>query len=404
MHAITKDSPTAKGPFVTSNPSLSTRQAKHLAFALLVITAGVNLQAPLYAAYAKSDGVGVFASTLAFACYVAGILPVLLALGGFSDRIGRRPVMLIALLLSALGSGLVMLHPHLVTVAGARFMLGVGTALMSATATAYMIELLQDSNTTRAATWVTASTAFGFGLGPALTSVCLMFQDTFQPLSFWVHLLSVGLALSLIRALPETVAHGDVSVKPPSPMLRLPHFTCTGVWYGSAILLCWSVTGVVISVLPSTLAKHGLSHYSGLFSMAAISGGFFVQPLARKMKAKPAVYTGLLLLPCAYALLAYGAYHGWLMLVLLGALVASTSCYGFVYLGGLAGVTESAGTEKTRASAGYFLMAYFGLSLPVILMGVLVDHYGMAQALVLFGFALFLGVGLLLILGFLNVR
>jgi hypothetical protein len=93
-----------------------------------------------------------------------------------------------------------------------------------------------------------------------------------------------------------------------------------------------------------------------------------------------------------------------LMLVLLGALVASTSCYGFVYLGGLAGVTESAGTEKTRASAGYFLMAYFGLSLPVILMGVLVDHYGMAQALVLFGFALFLGVGLLLILGFLNVR
>lgn len=386
------------------NPSLSTRQAKHLAFALLVITAGVNLQAPLYAAYAKSDGVGVFATTLAFACYVAGILPVLLALGGLSDRMGRRPVMLIALVLSALGSGLVMLHPHLVTVAGARFMLGIGTALMSATATAYMIELLQDTNTTRAATWVTASTAFGFGLGPALTSVCLMFQDTLQPLSFWLHLLSVGLALCLVRALPETVVRSTSPKQVLQPMLRLPYFTRSGVWYGAAILLCWSVTGVVISVLPSTLAKHGLSHYSGLFSMAAISGGFFVQPFARKMKAKPAVYTGLFLLPCAYALLAYGAYHGWLLWVLLGALIASSSCYGFVYLGGLAGVTESAGPEKARASAAYFLMAYFGLSLPVILMGVLVDHYGMGLALVQFGLALLFGVVLLLALGFKSKR
>lgn len=82
--------------------------AARLAFALLVITAGVNLQAPLYAAYARLDGLGVMATTIAFSFYVAGVLPILLALGGLSDRIGRRQVMLLALALSACGTGLML--------------------------------------------------------------------------------------------------------------------------------------------------------------------------------------------------------------------------------------------------------------------------------------------------------
>ncbi|MCW8174360.1 MFS transporter [Verminephrobacter aporrectodeae] len=370
------------------------RHAMPLAFALCVITAGVNLQAPLYATYARIDGVGVMATTIAFSFYVAGVLPILLALGGLSDRIGRRRVMLIALPLSASGTGLMLAYPHIPALALARFVLGAGTALMSATATAYMMELIGSEDTSGAANWVTASTSIGFGLGPALTSACLMFQETVHPPSFPLHLAATALAVCLVWRLPETASRRAGA---PASMLRLPCFTRKGLWYGSAILLCWATTGLVISILPSALATHGLSMYSGLSTMLAISCGLLFQPMARKLEPGRSTRIGLLILLPAYAMLAWGAWSGTLVAVLAGSLLASSACYGFVYLGGLAGTAKAAAApERTRASAAYFLMAYIGFSVPVVFTGLIADHYGMPIALLAFGILLLAGTAMLL--------
>lgn len=370
------------------------RHAARLAFALCVITTGVNLHAPLYATYAKQDGYGLMATTIAFSCYVAGVIPILLALGGLSDRIGRRNVMLISLVLSATGTGLMLSHPHIESLGLARFALGVGTALMSATATAYMIELVNAADTTVAANWVTASTSIGFGLGPALTSVCLMFKETLTPLSFILHLTCAALAAALVITLPETSSKQAAAR---SPMLRPPYFTRECTWFGGAILLCWATTGLVISVLPSVLARHGLSTYSGLSAMLAISCGLLFQPWARRLEPTQSTRLGIVILLPAYALLAWGAWSGSLAWVLIGSILASSSCYGFVYLGGLAGVARAGGTEKTRASAAFFLMAYIGFSIPVIFTGIVADRFGATAALVSFGLLLSVGVGLLLL-------
>ncbi len=53
------------------NRTIAQRSAVGLAFALCMITTAVNLQAPLYDALAVRDGLGVGATTFAFACYVA---------------------------------------------------------------------------------------------------------------------------------------------------------------------------------------------------------------------------------------------------------------------------------------------------------------------------------------------
>jgi MFS family permease len=373
--------------------SIGRRHAAPLAFALLVITLGVNLQAPLYATYARIDGVGVMDTTIAFSLYVAGVLPVLLALGGLSDRIGRRPVMLISLMLSATATGLMLVHPHIVTLAAARFVLGVGTALMSSTATAYMVDLVGARDSAGAANWVTASTSIGFGFGPAVTSVCLIFKDTVMPASFSAHLVGVAVAAMLVWRLPETVARGAVA----SPMLKLPYFTRDGRWYGGAILLCWATTGLVISILPSALTTHGLSGYSGLSTMLAISCGMLFQPAARRLEPRRATRLGLLILVPSYALLAWGACSGMLAGVLVGSFFASSSCYGFVYLGGLAGTANAAGGEKARATAAYFLMAYVGFSVPVIFTGLIADRYGTPVALTAFGLLLLVGTAVLLL-------
>ena len=206
--------------------------------------------------------------------------------------------------------------------------------------------------------------------------------------------IGTAVAAAMVIALPDTSTEHASSR---SPMLRLPYFTREGSWYGGAILLCWATTGLVISVLPSVLARHGLSKYSGLSAMLAISCGLLFQPWARRLDPTRSTRLGILVLLPAYALLAWGAWSGSLTGVLIGSFLVSSACYGFVYLGGLAGAVSAGGSEKTRASAAFFLMAYIGFSIPVIFTGMVADRFGATTALVSFGVLLLFGAVLLLL-------
>ncbi|MFJ4157026.1 MFS transporter [Pseudomonas sp. NPDC089752] len=362
----------------STNPAL-------LAFALCLITLAVNLQAPLYIAYADLSGQGAAATAVAFSAYVVGVLPVLLALGGLADLVGRRPLIIAALLLSMLATLLMLLAPGLETLALARLVLGLGTGLATATATAYMGELMGGDCSARAANWVTASTSLGFGLGAALTSLFLLRGPSLTPGSFHLQLLLAGIALVLAWRLP------DPRPAQRGAMLRLPFYPPGSVVYGLAILLAWAGTGLVIALLPGILREHGLSAWSGFSTFCVTSCGLLFQPLARRLPSKKATLLGMAILPSSYALLAWGANAGHLGAVLLGAVAASSACYGFIYLGGLAAVNQLAGSEKTRASAGFFLLAYLGFSVPVIFTGVLSDRLGTEMALLVFGGVLLLG-------------
>ena len=371
-------------------PCASTR----LAFALCLITLAVNLQAPLYITYADLSGQGAAATAVAFSGYVLGVLPVLLALGGLADRVGRRPMIIAALLLSMVATVLMLLAPSLQTLGLARLFLGLGTGLASATATAYMSELMGSDGSSRAANWVTASTSLGFGLGAALTSLFLLRGPSLTPGSFHLQLLLAVVALVLVWRLP------DPRPAQRSAMLRLPYYPRGSVAYGLAILLAWACVGLVIALLPGILRQHGLSAWSGFSTFCVISCGLLFQPMARRLSSLKAALLGLVILPCSYAVLAWGADSGQLAAVLLGAVAASSACYGFIYLGGLAAVNQLAGSEKTRASAGFFLLAYLGFSLPVIFTGLLSDRLGARVALLVFGGVLVLGcvlVGLALV-------
>ncbi|MBC3482402.1 MFS transporter [Pseudomonas sp. SWRI77] len=362
-------------------PCASTR----LAFALCLITLAVNLQAPLYITYADLSGQGAAATAVAFSGYVLGVLPVLLALGGLADRVGRRPMIIAALLLSMVATVLMLLAPSLQTLGMARLFLGLGTGLASATATAYMSELMGSDGSGRAANWVTASTSLGFGLGAALTSLFLLRGPSLTPGSFHLQLLLAVVALVLVWRLP------DPRPAQRSAMLRLPYYPRGSVAYGLAILLAWACVGLVIALLPGILRQHGLSAWSGFSTFCVISCGLLFQPMARRLSSLKATLLGLVILPCSYAVLAWGADSGQLAAVLLGAVAASSACYGFIYLGGLAAVNQLAGSEKTRASAGFFLLAYLGFSLPVIFTGLLSDRLGARVALLVFGGVLVLG-------------
>src|SRR5271163_821455 len=69
--------------------------------AAMLIAASSSASTPLYRLYQESMHLTPFWITVVFAIYVASLLAALLTVGSLSDYVGRRPVILAALLLNA---------------------------------------------------------------------------------------------------------------------------------------------------------------------------------------------------------------------------------------------------------------------------------------------------------------
>lgn len=364
-----------------------------LAIGLFTVTFAVNLQAPLYGVYAAGSDVGATAVTVAFAAYVAGLMPTLLLLGGLSDRIGRRVPIALALALGAVATALLVLVSVWESLVIARVLLGVGTGLATTAGTAYMTDILGADRARTAALVVTSATSLGFGGGALATGVSLGVQGpTLLPASYVALFVAAPILALVALALPRADRPRPVS------LLRLPVFP-TGTWvFGAAMALAWSTTGMTIAVVPLELAANGLGGWTGLVIFLAIFVGFLCQPLARRMTNGGALALGFALIPAGFLVLLAGVWAHMLALVLLGTCITSAASYGFTYLAALSEVSLRAPDDRARATAGLFVWAYSGFSLPVIASGVLADVLGLLSAMVAFAVVQVVVTGTIVIL------
>lgn len=350
-----------------------------LALALFTATFAVNLQTPLYGAYAAASDVGATAVTIAFAAYVAGLMPTLILLGGLSDRIGRRLPIAIALLFGTVATALLVLRPNWESLVVARVLLGIGTGLATTAGTAYMTEMTGAGNARRATLIVTSATSLGFGGGALATGVSLGLQGpTLIPASFIALFAMAPLLALIVLKLPRVDAPQRVS------LFRFPVFpTGTGV-FGIAMALAWSTTGMTIAIAPLELKAQGLGGWTGLVVFLAIFIGFLCQPIARRMTNPRALALGFVLIPLGFLVLLAGLWTGSIGLVLAGTCITSAASYGFTYLAALDEVSSRAPDNRARAAAGLFVYAYVGFSLPVIASGALADMFGLLPAMTIF--------------------
>ncbi|UWQ74273.1 MFS transporter [Leisingera sp. M658] len=353
-----------------------------LAAILFTVTFAVNLQAPLYDAYAAQNEAGATAVTIAFAAYAGGLMPTLLLLGGLSDRTGRRIPLALALVLGAVATAVLVQFPNWASLVTARILLGIGTGLATTAGTAYMAEILGADRERTAALIVTSATSLGFGGGALATGLSLGLQGpTFLPYSYAALLAAAPVLAAAALALPKAD-----SPKPVTP-LRLPVFP-SGTWvFGAAMALAWSTTGMTIAVVPLQLAANGLGGWTGLVIFLAIFAGFLCQPVARSMSNARALALGFVLIPLGFLVLLAGVWLTSLVLVLAGTCITSAASYGFTYLASLAEVSLRAPDDRARATAGLFVYAYCGFSLPVIASGALADTFGLLAAMALFAAA-----------------
>lgn len=364
-----------------------------IAVAFMIATGFTVVTTPLWTIYQKIDGFNTFMVTVAFASYAVGVLVSLFLAGHVSDWMGRRAVLLPALLIEALAAVLFLFWYDLTGLIVARFITGLGLGMLTATATAHISELHSHAHPehdgAHADIVATAANIGGFGVGVLIASALVQLAPDPVTTPFVVFLVLLLLAALAVALVPETVTP-PTEPHPYRPQrVRIP--ADGRVQYFAAAALAFAslaVLGLFTSLAPAFVA--GQLHYT-----AALVGGVVVfltlvsaaalQIGVRRLTVTTALVTGVVLFVIGFAALIAAVDAVSLGLFLIGGI----SCGGAV--GILFSTAISAGGElaapgsRGEALAGIFLSAYIGLAVPVIGLGAATVVVGMAPALT--GFA-----------------
>src|SRR4051812_30423450 len=113
-----------------------------VAISLWLITLSVNIAMPLFRVYASEAGMNNAQTSFVLATYILGMLPCYVFLGGISDRLGRKPVILASLICAWLSTVIITLFPNVYALIASRILHGVALGISMGCGTAYISELI----------------------------------------------------------------------------------------------------------------------------------------------------------------------------------------------------------------------------------------------------------------------
>jgi MFS family permease len=350
-------------------------------FAVLML--GGTVPAPLYAFYVRSLGLTPLLVTVVFAAYAVGTLAALLLGGGLSDRVGRRPVLGVAVAVSAVSDVVFLAWPSLPGLLLGRVLSGFSVGLTTGTATAALAELHPDRR--RATTLATVANMGGLGLGPVVAGVLAQFLPGPTTTPFVALLVLLVPAVALLRV-PETArpqGRGWLHAVRPQ-RLALPRtgrraFAAACVAGFGAFVLLGLFTSLTSSLLSRELADPGPA-VVGLAVTVTFAASVACQLAVARMDLRRAALTGLTALPVGAALVVVAVAAGSLALFLTGAVVGGAGI-GLAFQSALSRVAQLARDDDRGAvTSTFFVAAYFGITVPVVGVGELATATGLATA------------------------
>lgn len=350
------------------------------AYTLLLLLTGTNLPTPLYRGYEQAFGFSPLMVTLIFAVYVAALIPSLLIAGPLSDSIGRRKVLLPAVILAALGSFAFALADNVGWLFAARILQGLAVGAASGALTAALSELEPNGDRRRAALVSTVASVGGLGAGPLLAGLLAEYAPAPRVLPFVVEIVLLIPALIAMATLPT--ARPTTKWRPRRPSVPA---SVRGVFVtsGLASFLAFTVVGLFLSLVPTYVTK--LSGSSNL----ALAGGAVAlmlvcsavaQILASGKAALGLQITGLALLAVGLVLLAVAGQVSSLPLLLIATVIGGVG-QGLAFLGGITEVNRVAPPDRhADVLSSFYVVIYCGVGVPVISVGFLAGVTGLLAA------------------------
>lgn len=357
---------------------------------LFVLLIGANLATPLYPLLQSSLGLDSWAVSIAFSAYVFSLIAGLLAAGHWSDHIGRRAALLIAVLLGLAGGVLFGAAQDLLGLSLGRALQGLGVALATGASSAALRELLP-SRPEWASRFTLFASSGGVAAGPLVGGLLsLLPEHTRTP--FYLHavlLLVLLVPLTVLRARPAIAFSSNDGATPTVKALapRRPSVSREArsqFWTASAVgFLSFAVFGFCLSLAPGYFAQivgtdsrpligllAGLTLAASALSQLFRAGGKFLAP------------AGLLVLAASLGLLgvAGATGSGWLLVVSCLAAGAGQGLAFRVVFNRVSLAVEPA--KHAQIVSTVYVLTYLGSAFPVLGLGAAAARWGLPAAIV----------------------
>jgi predicted MFS family arabinose efflux permease len=372
-----------------------------IAAVFLTSMAFSTVPTPLYPLYQRQDGFSSFTVTIVFAVYAVGVVTSLLLAGHISDWAGRRRILLPALGFEIVAALLFLLAPSLPGLIAARFLTGLGVGLITATATAYLLELHRahrpSASAGRFEIVSAAANLGGLGSGTLIAGALAQFVGAPLRTPYLAFLILLALAVVAVVAVPETVI--APAVRPPyrPQRIRAVGDRRTYLVATAGAFTAFAVFGLFTSLAPGFVA--GSLHHPGRLLAGAVT--FLVFAAGAGMQAAPgrrSLATGLIAEAAGLVVLTAGVQVASLWLFLAGGALAGAGA-GVILksaIGTVAGM--AAAHQRGETLAGLFLIGYLGLIGPVLGLGIATRYVAATTAMLWFtGFLLALLAGIALL-------
>ncbi|WP_347957407.1 MFS transporter [Gordonia aichiensis] len=378
-----------------------------LLLSLLALALGCSgLPSPLYPIYQEQWDMSPLTVTVVFAVYAIGALGSALTVGPISDAVGRKPVLITALVSILTGLVLFLIATSAWQLILARFLHGMAIGAITVVAGAALLDVRPHDG---ARNGMASGVALNVGITITVLGAAAAAQWTTHPLRVPFAVVGVVVLAMLAAVIALAEPHtgrtgGRVRIQRPS----IPQEIASDFWFsGIGIMTSWSVLGVFLSLYPA-LTQQATGHTSIIFVgivvavMAAASAAS--QWLSGRIDPRKAAITGDLGMIVSLLCAIWALRSGSTAFVIIDSIVLGAA-FGLAFGGSLRHLNDVAPPEaRGRVMSAYYLLGYLAMGIPTVIAGALSSRFGTAAVFPWFAVAVALACLVAALLGALGGR
>lgn len=360
------------------------------ALILLTFMAASSAPTPLYSIYRENWGFSAVTLTVVFGVYAVSLLLALLMFGSVSDHIGRRPVIVGALLLDVVSMVVFMTATAIPALIAARLLQGLATGAATSALAAGLVDLDRE----RSPLINSVAPMIGLALGALGTSILVQFAPAPMQLTFFVLTVAMLIQAGAACFLPETANKRPGILAAMLPVITVPSHAWRILFLIAPIdIAVWALGGFYLSLGPTLTGFVTRMHapiIGGVMVFALTISAALAVLILRSWPSQRMVVSGATALMLGVAVTLSGVYDSAASLFFLGTALAGTG-FGLGFLGALRALLPVAQPhERAGLMAAFYVLSYLSFSLPVIMAGILANAFGLIAASYYYGAALIL--------------
>jgi MFS family permease len=340
---------------------------------LVAVFAASASPIPLNELYRGDDGLSHADLAYTAVAYFLAVMAALLVFGRLSNHLGRRPVALAALVVTAAGC-LVLTQVHGVApLMIGRVLQGVGCGLASSALAAFVVDSSPASPAWLGSAVASGAPMVGLTLGALGSGALAEYGPAPRTLIYLLCIGALAVCAALIAASRETVARAPGVRAALRPQVRVPARARRLLPAASATFVAtWALGGFYQAFGPSVAADQlGTSNtliaalvFASLMAPSAIGA-----PLAGRTGPAAAQRLGILAFAAAVAVILVALHAGVVALFLVASAVAGTA-QGTTFAASMrALLTGAAAGERAGILAAIYLISYGGAAIPSLIAG-----------------------------------